>query len=109
MKSSATEKRAAAHTCHARGCPTIVKPELLMCREHWMTVPQGIQRVVWATYRPGQCDDMRPSKEWHEAADAAIGFVAAREGKPVRKIEAEALESLGYGGWLRQLQGKKKA
>ena len=85
-----------AHTCHARGCDTPVKPELLMCLPHWRMVPRGIQRVVWSTYRPGQCDDKRPSEAWHQAADAAIGFVARIEGKPLRKSEVEALKTLGY-------------
>jgi len=43
-------------------------------------VPADIQRRVWSTYRPGQCDDMNPSEEWHKAADAAIESVAKQEG-----------------------------
>ena len=71
--------RAPGHHCHARGCATLVKPEMLMCLRHWRMVPKDIQRRVWATYRPGQCDDKRPSEAWHEAADAAISAVANRE------------------------------
>lgn len=41
-------------------------------------VPRDIQRRVWATYRPGQCDDKAPSESWHEAADAAIAAVALK-------------------------------
>jgi hypothetical protein len=55
-------------------------------------VPKPIQRAVWRAYRPGQCDDKRPSEAWHQAADAAIGFIARLEGQPVRPAEAEALE-----------------
>jgi len=84
------------HTCHARGCPTVVKPELLMCLVHWRKVPRAIQRAVWATYRQGQCDDMSPSEGWHEAADAAIGYVAALEGQLMRAKEVTALRALGY-------------
>ena len=84
------------HTCHARGCGVAVAPELLMCLAHWRKVPRSIQRAVWATYRPGQCDDRSPSAAWHDAADAAIGFVARLEGKPVRSVEMEALVALGY-------------
>jgi hypothetical protein len=54
------------------------------------------------TYRPGQCDDKNPSEAWHQAADAAIGFVAALEGQPVRPAEHEALTAFGYtrlGEW----------
>ncbi|TAL42385.1 MAG: hypothetical protein EPN91_08375 [Salinibacterium sp.] len=48
-------------------------------------VPLIIQRAVYKFYRPGQCDDMNPSENWHRAADAAIAAVALLEGKPVRK------------------------
>jgi hypothetical protein len=70
----------AAHRCHARGCVTQCKPEMLMCLRHWRMVPRGIQRAVWATYRVGQCDDKSPSESWHNAADAAIEAVAQKEG-----------------------------
>lgn len=84
------------HTCHARGCNVVVKPELLMCLTHWRRVPRGIQQAVWSSYRAGQCDDRKPSKAWHDAADAAIGYVARLEGQPVRWAETEALEAFGY-------------
>ena len=70
-----------AHHCHARGCEVPVRPELLMCRRHWAMVPRELQRRVWATCRPGQCDDKRPSKEWMVAANAAIDAVAAKEAR----------------------------
>lgn len=69
---------------------------MLMCRRHWFMVPRGIQRSVWATYREGQCDDKRPSKEWHEAADAAIGYVAIRERKIVTARQVVALRAHGF-------------
>lgn len=72
--------RAANHHCHAHGCDEKVPPELLMCSRHWKRVPKKLQKAVWANYRPGQCDDMSPSKEWHKAADAAILAVAKKEG-----------------------------
>jgi len=84
------------HTCHARGCATPVKPEMLMCFFHWRRVPKKIQRAVWASYRPGQCNDMHPSEAWHKAADAAIGYVARAEGQALRVVEQEALTSFGY-------------
>ena len=75
----ASQERIDNHHCHARGCKTKVPPEMLMCKDHWKMVPKSIQRRVWATYRPGQCDDMNPSGEWHEAADDAINAVALAE------------------------------
>jgi hypothetical protein len=67
------------HHCHALGCEAPTKPEMLMCLKHWRMVPRGLQRRVWATYRPGQCDDKRPSEAWFQAANAAIAAVAAKE------------------------------
>ncbi len=82
-----------SHHCHARGCAKEVKPELLMCWRHWCRVPRAIQRKVWATYRPGQCDDKDPSEAWHQAADAAIGSVAQKEGLPIRVSEQLAIDA----------------
>lgn len=79
------------HTCHARDCVVAVPPEMLMCLRHWRRVPRDVQRGVWLHYRRGQCDDKRPSRLWHDAADAAIGIVAALEGKPVSPSEVDAM------------------
>ena len=68
-----------AHHCHAKGCTRIVPPSKLMCLRHWRMVPRELQRAVWATYRPGQESDKRPSREYLEAARAAIHAVAAKE------------------------------
>lgn len=83
-----------AHTCHALGCGVHCKPEFLMCGRHWAMVPAKLQRAVWATYRPGQCDDKAPSEAWHQAADAAIGAVALREGCPPRKLRVSYVKAL---------------
>lgn len=69
------------HACHAADCTAHVAPEMLMCRKHWFMVPRDLQRRVWATYRPGQCDDWQPSKAYCEAAKAAVIAVAEKEGK----------------------------
>lgn len=67
------------HFCHAKGCSTPCKPEHLMCIRHWKMVPELLKAKVYATYRPGQCDDKKPSEAWRRAAHAAIEFVAAHE------------------------------
>lgn len=85
------EERRVAHTCHARECTVKVKPEFLMCGAHWAKVPRKIQAAVWANYRAGQCDDLRPSRAWHTAASAAIGFVARLEKKLITRAEHTAL------------------
>lgn len=100
-----------SHTCHARGCKTAVRPELLMCLRHWRLVPRKIQRAVWATYRPGQCDDRRPSREWHDAAGAAIGYVALLENEVITVAEAKALEDFGCSAMVeaRRQQARRRA
>ena len=31
------------------------------CREHWFRLPKRLRDRIWATYRPGQEVDKRPS------------------------------------------------
>lgn len=66
---------------------------MLMC---WRRVPRRIQRAVWAAYRVGQCDDRNPSEAWHEAADAAIGYVATLDDQALKMSEVNALRKFGY-------------
>jgi hypothetical protein len=63
-----------------------------MCLRHWRMVPTHVKRAVWQHYRQGQCDDMRVTREWLEAADAAIGYVAKREGRENIANEKKAME-----------------
>jgi hypothetical protein len=68
------------HTCHARGCPVAVPPKMLMCRRHWFMVPKLLRDRVWATYRTGQEEgNADVTREYLDAADAAIEAVAAKE------------------------------
>lgn len=87
-----------SHHCHAKGCQTKCKPEFLMCPRHWRMVPGQFQRLVWAHYRPGQCDDKQPSEKWHAAADIAIAAVALKESRisedTYERIKAKAREVL---------------
>lgn len=69
-----------AHTCHAAGCGTRTPPEMFMCKRHWFSLPKELQRRVWATYRPGQCDDWGISHEYAETAKEAVRLVAEKEG-----------------------------
>lgn len=76
------------HLCHAEGCPFKVPPKMLMCRKHWAMVPRAIQRAVWNSYTPGQCDwptnpttAPKPSNDWLRAATGAIRAVAEKEGR----------------------------
>lgn len=67
------------HTCHAKGCYTVVPPKLFMCLKHWKKVPKRLQAAIWAAYRPGQEVDKNPSKEYVDVADEAIEAVAKKE------------------------------
>lgn len=86
------------HHCHAKGCTTKCKPEFLMCPKHWRMVPGQYQRLVWAHYRVGQCDDKQPSEKWHAAADLAIAAVALKESRiteeTYERIKTKAREAL---------------
>jgi hypothetical protein len=69
-----------SHHCHATACKKSVPPEMLMCKRHWFMIPKPLRDRVWATYRPGQCDDWKPSAAYCEAAKAAVIAVAQQEG-----------------------------
>ena len=69
------------HRCHAKGCTREVPPSMLMCRKHWFMVPKALRDEVWRTYRRGQEVTKDPSREYLDAADAAIKYVATQEGK----------------------------
>lgn len=76
---SISQERIDNHHCHAKGCKTKVPPEMLMCKDHWGMVPRSIQKRVWAHYRPGQCEDMKVTKDWLKAAQEAIQAVVEAE------------------------------
>ncbi|UMQ59661.1 hypothetical protein [Leptospira interrogans] len=38
-------------------------------------VPKDLQRMIWKYYRPGQCDDWKPSLEYCTTAKLAISQV----------------------------------
>ncbi len=73
-----------AHTCHAKGCRSEIRPALFMCARHWAMVPPALRTAIWATYRPGQERDKRPSPEYLAAARDAINAVAEQEQKAGR-------------------------
>ncbi len=97
-----------AHHCHARNCETRCPPEYLMCPKHWRMVPIALQREVWKHYRPGQCDDMRPSREWHVAADAAIAAVFIQERENAARRTGQAALPLSGGCLPLSLRTREK-
>lgn len=69
------------HHCHALGCARTVPPKLLFCAPHWRTVPINLQRLIWATYVPGQEARKDPTAVYLAAQTYVVNFVASREGK----------------------------
>lgn len=82
------------HTCHAWDCNTRCAPKFLMCPRHWRMVPELLQALVWKSFNPAQCADVKdrpaPTGAWHIAADACIIAVWLQE-KRGRDIPEEML------------------
>jgi hypothetical protein len=57
-----------SHTCHWPGCTMPVSPAMWGCKTHWFRLPHRLRARIWATYRPGQEVDKKPSKEYIEVA-----------------------------------------
>lgn len=57
-------------------------------------VPLHIRRKVWQEYRPGQCDDKRPSQAWLDAAREAINHVAVQEDQLPLPDGAEVVKTI---------------
>jgi hypothetical protein len=69
-----------SHHCHATDCEVKTPPAMFMCRRHWFALPKPMRDRIWATYRPGQCDDWHITHEYADAAREAVRFLAAKEG-----------------------------
>lgn len=70
-----------SHGCHAIGCEKAVPPKMLFCLKHWRMVDADIQRLVWATYVPGQESRKDPTVRYLIVQSMAVAWVAGREGK----------------------------
>lgn len=53
-----------AHRCHWPDCPVEVPPAMWGCRAHWYSLPKHFRDAIWATYRPGQENDGKPSRAY---------------------------------------------
>lgn len=87
-----------SHTCHAIGCDVKTPREMFMCRRHWYMVPRALRTRIWKYYRPGQCDDMNPSRAYCDAAKAAVLAVAGAERRTVDPKDTK----LALYDWLGQ-------
>jgi len=68
------------HTCHARNCPVVTDPKVLMCKKHWFMVPKNLRDNVWNTFKRRGRDVAGPGwRAYLDAADAAILNVFIQE------------------------------
>jgi len=78
------------------GCERYVPPQMLMCRQHWFSVPPKLRSRVWATYQDGQCDTLDPTSAYGQAAKAAKAAVIAVAEKEGRVIDPKDPKILLY-------------
>ena len=87
------------HRCHFPGCNLPVPPARWGCRSHWFMLPVKVRRRIWETYRPGQEQDKRPSREYVLAVQDARDWIHANlpaEVKRLRELwQAPEQSSLG--------------
>lgn len=67
------------HYCHWPDCQRQVPPAMWGCTEHWKRLPKHLKRRIWATYRPGQENDLNPSQAYIEAAQAVQFWIVENE------------------------------
>jgi hypothetical protein len=64
------------HRCHFPRCGAQVAPARWGCRRCWMRLPKDLRDRIWAAYRPGQENDMRPSREYLAVAREVQEWIA---------------------------------
>ena len=82
------------HTCHAKNCQKAVPPKMFMCKTHWFALPKEHRDEIWRLYKPGQEVTKTPSREYLNAAEAAIKWLADDEAK--KKADAERQGDMGF-------------
>jgi len=63
-----SQQQSRLHECHWPGCKAQVPPAMWGCKKHWFALPTRLRRMIWASYRPGQEIDMRPSEAYLSVA-----------------------------------------
>ena len=69
------------HTCHWPGCKKQVPPAMWGCKPHWFSLPKRLRDRIWATYRPGQEEDLNVSEAYLETAKAVQTWIRIRGGE----------------------------
>jgi len=67
------------HRCHWPMCGKPVPPSMWGCKRHWFMLPKSLRDRVWATYRPGQEVDKRPSDAYIAVAKEVREWISARK------------------------------
>lgn len=65
--------RAPAHTCAAWRCREAVKPGMLMCRDHWFSLPKQLRSAIGHTWRA------RQMQAYAQNVQAALELIADNE------------------------------
>lgn len=74
------------HHCHWPGCEKQVPPAMWGCKPHWFALPQTIRNRIWRTYRAGQEQDGRPSRDYLEVAREAQEWIRAKQAEKGRLL-----------------------
>jgi hypothetical protein len=73
------------HACPWPDCGRTVPNELWGCRPHWYALPKPIRQRIWSSYRRGQENDGKISRQYLDAILEAqrwiAEFLAAAEGR----------------------------
>ena len=64
------------HHCHWPGCSEQVPPARWGCRKHWYRIPIALRNRIWAAYRPGQENDIKPSERYIAVAKEVQAWIA---------------------------------
>ena len=52
------------------------------CKTHWFRLPSALRSRIWATYRPGQEQDLDVSDAYLQAAHEVQAWIREHGGKP---------------------------
>jgi hypothetical protein len=72
-----TAQQTRRHRCHWPDCHKLVPPAKWGCREHWYQLPKILRDKIWAAYRPGQEEDLQPSRRYVEVAREVRRWIKA--------------------------------
>jgi len=85
--------------CHWPDCEKEVPASMWGCKSHWFSLPNFIQKRIWATYKPGQEISKTPSESYLVVARGAQKWIELSK-KYGAKMATEQFENLiNEKGW----------